>query len=175
MKIRTLLFLACVVACGRKTSDGPPVGISTPADASLPPSDKVILYEFDPLDERPVSSSSMRGKPTVLVFVATGDLIGQAQVSYLVHMAKNDGERVNYALVAVHPRKEIVLVEAYRKTLGVEFPVALAESSATTTAGPFGEIGAVPAVVILDRAGRIVWKHVGLAKNEELRTHMKGL
>src|SRR5688572_10223921 len=127
-----------VVACGPKEG-GPPVGVSTKGgEAPLPSPDKVTTFAFDPLDERPVSSSVTRGKPTVIAFVTTGDLIGQAQVSYLVHMAKNDGDRVNYALVAIHPRKEIVLVEAYRKTLGVEFPVALADGSATNAGGPFG-------------------------------------
>ena len=68
-----------------------------------------------------------------------------------------------------------MLVDAYRKTLGVEFPVALGDSGAMNAAGPFGEIPAVPTVVILDRQGRIVWKHTGLAKNDELRGHMHGL
>lgn len=182
--MRAALVLALVPAlvtgvvslgCGPKESDGPPVGISTKSGAPLPPPDKAVVFVFDSIDERPVSSDAMRGKPTVLAFVTTGDIVGQAQVSYLVGMAKNDADRVNYAVVALHPRKEIVLVDAYRKTLGVEFPVALGDSGAMNAAGPFGEIPAVPTVVILDRQGRIVWKHTGLAKNDELRGHMHGL
>jgi hypothetical protein len=172
-------FAACFglfpLACGPKAADGPPVGVSAKGGPALPSSEKAIVFEFDPLDERAVSSDATRGKPTIIVFVTTGDIVGQAQVSYLVHMAKNDGERTNYALIAVHPRKEIVLVEAYRKTLGVEFPVALADTAATGPAGPFGEIPAVPTVIILDRQGRIVWKHTGLAKSDELRGHLRAL
>ena len=141
----------------------------------MPSSDTQTAYSFDALDERAVSSAAHRGKPTVLVFVTTGDIVGQAQVSYLVHMAKNDGDNVNYALVALHPRREVVLVETYRKTLGVDFPVALGDSSATNASGPFGEIPAVPTVVVLDRQSHIVWKHTGLAKHEEIRNHMRGL
>jgi hypothetical protein len=168
--------LACVLAgCGPKADPGPPVGVSTKAGEPLPSSEKAAVYAFDSLDERPVSSETMRGKPTVIVFVSTGDIVGQAQVSYLVHMAKADGDRVNYAMIALHPRKEIVLVEAYCKTLGVEFPVALGDSAATNAAGPFGEIPAVPTLVVLDREGRLVWKHTGLAKHDEIRSHMRGL
>jgi hypothetical protein len=156
-------------------SDGPPVGVSTKSGAPLPSPDKATLYVFDSLDERAVSSEAMRGKPTVIAFITTGDIVGQAQVSYLVHMAKNDRERVNYALVAIQPRQEIVLVETYRQTLGVEFPVALADATETNAGGPFGEIPMVPTIIILDREGRIVWKHSGLAKNDELRGHMRGL
>jgi hypothetical protein len=169
------MFGLLLAACGGPKNEGPPVGVSTKGGPPLPTSDKSIAYTFDPVDERPVSSEVNRGKPTVLVFVTTGDINSQAQVSYLVHMSKNDGERVNYAVVALHPRKEIVLVDAYRKTLGVEFPVAMADGSATNATGPFGEIPAVPTIVILDREQRIVWKHTGLAKNEEIRGHMRGL
>ncbi len=166
------LFL--LSACAAKPS-GPQVGISGADDGTLTPIGKATLYEFDSIDQRPVSSTAFHGKPTVIVFVTTGDLVGQAQVDYLVRMAQNDGERVNYAMVAIHPRKEAVLVDAYRKTLGVEFPVAFAESGATNASGPFGAIAAVPTVVVLDRDGRISWKHTGLAKNEEIRGHMRGL
>jgi hypothetical protein len=167
---------ACMLAgCGPKEDSGPPVSVSTKADELPPPSGKAAVYEFDSLDERPVSSEAMRGKPTIIVFVSTGDIVGQAQVSYLVHMAKADGDRVNYAMVALHPRKEIVLVEAYSRTLGVEFPVALGDSSATHATGPFGEIPAVPTLVLLDRGGRLVWKHTGLVKHDEIRRHVRGL
>jgi hypothetical protein len=82
---------------------------------------------------------------------------------------------VNYALIAMHPRKEIMLVEAYMSALKVEFPVALGDASAMTPQGPFGEIAAVPTIVVLDRDGKIVWKHTGLAKSDELRGHMRRL
>jgi hypothetical protein len=150
------------------------VGVSDRPGANVP-LDRPARFVFDSLDERPVSSDAMRGKPSVLAFVTTGDLTGQAQVDYLVAMAKNDKERVNYALVALHPRREIVLVDAYVRSLKVDFPVALGDPAVTTAAGPFGEIPAVPTVVVLDREGRIVWKHTGLAKSEDLRARMHGL
>ena len=161
-----------VIGCGAKGIEAP-VGVSDKPGATFP--DKPVAYVFDPLDERPVSSSAHRGKPTILAFVTTGDIVGQAQVDYLVAMAKNDGAKVNYALVALHPRKEIMLVEAYISALKIEFPVALGDPSVMTPAGPFGEISAVPTVVVLDREGKIVWKHTGLAKSEELRGHMHRL
>ncbi len=167
-------FLIALTACGSKREPETPVGVSDKPGASVP-LDTPVKYVFDSLDERPVSSDAMRGKPTVLAFVTTGDLTGQAQVDYLVAMAKNDKDKVNYALVALHPRREIVLVDTYVRTLKVEFPVALADASAMGPGGPFGEIPAVPTVVVLDREGRIVWKHTGLAKSEDLRAHMHGL
>lgn len=158
--------------CGPKAPE-PLVGVSDKPGAAFP--DRPVSYAFDTLDERPVSSVAHRGKPTILAFITTGDIVGQAQVDYLVAMAKNDGAKVNYALVALHPRKEIVLVEAYVAALKVEFPVALADPSVMTPQGPFGEFSAVPTIVVLDREGKIVWKHTGLAKADELRGHMARL
>lgn len=180
---RSVVWHACLVwlvacapawlsGCGPKAPE-PVVGVSDKPGPALPASP--VAYVFDTLDERPVSSAAHRGKPTVLTFVTTGDIVGQAQVDYLVAMAKNDGAKVNYALVAMHPRKEITLVEAYMSALKVEFPVALGDRSAMSPQGPFGEIAAVPTVIVLDREGRIVWKHTGLAKSDELRGHMKKL
>jgi hypothetical protein len=171
--VLALAGVACA-ACGPKVAPGPPVGTSDkPGDTVV--TDRPVAYVFDSLDDRPVSSDAMLGKPTVIAFITTGDLVGQAQVDFLVAMAKTDAGKVNYALVALHPRREMVLVDTYVQTLKVEFPVALADAAATTTSGPFGEIPAVPTVIVLDRAGRIAWKHTGLAKSEELRAHMRGL
>jgi hypothetical protein len=98
----TAVIVTPTLGCGPKTAD-PPVGISDKPGAAFP--DRPVTYAFDTLDERPVSSAAHRGKPTILAFVTTGDIVGQAQIDYLVAMAKNDGAKVNYALVALHPRK----------------------------------------------------------------------
>jgi hypothetical protein len=164
-------------ACGQNVAQSSrPVGVSDKFGASIPAAHRPAVYAFDSLDGRPVTSETMRGKPAVIVFLTTGDLLGQAQVNYLVAMARNDGDKVNYAMVALHPRKEIVIVDAYAKALNVNFPVALGDPSSTTSdAGPFGAMAAVPTIVVLARDGHIVWKHTGLAKSEEVRAHMHGL
>ncbi|MDB4943578.1 MAG: hypothetical protein JWP97_3112, partial [Labilithrix sp.] len=118
--------LACAAGasgCTSTKSDLGPVGVSDKPGSSL--ADRATTYAFDALDDRAVSSAAHRGKPAILCFVTTGDIVGQAQVDYLVAMEKNDSKRVSYALVALHPRKEIVLVEAYVAALKVTFPVAL--------------------------------------------------
>ncbi len=174
-QIATASALAAgALACGPKEGAGPPVGVSDKGTSS-PVSDRPLTFVFESIDERPFSSTAMRGKPAVITFVTTGDLVGQAQVDFLVAMAKTDPDDVNYGLVALHPRKELPLVQAYATTLGVSFPVAIADASAMNDAGPFGEIPAVPTTVVLGRDGRLVWKHTGLAKSDELRAHMRGL
>jgi hypothetical protein len=121
-----------------------------------------------------VNSTSTRGKPTVMTFVTTGSLPAQAQVDYLVAMAKNDGDRVNYAVVALDNGESRELVELYAKALSIPFPVAMADAQTRSGAGAFGDVSAVPVTVVLDRAGRVVWRvDARVAKSAEIRGAMR--
>jgi len=135
-----------------------------------------VEFAFDSLDARPVSARSMRGKPTVIAFVTTGSLPAQAQVDYLVAMAKNDGDRINYAVVALDDSGARELVELYAKALSIPFPVAMADAPTRSGAGAFGDVTAVPVTVVLDRAGRVAWRvDARVARNAEIRAAMRGL
>ena len=163
---------ACAVlpATPASTPDVPAVGASS---AALHP---VVEFEFESLDERPVSSMAARGKPTVLAFVTTGSLMAQAQVDFLVAMAKHDGEKLNYALVALEEPRNRELVQLYKTTLAVPFPVALADAPTLGGEGSFGDVTAVPVTVVLDRAGRVILRAAGrVVKSEELRAALRGL
>jgi hypothetical protein len=147
-------------------------GVSTSAYA--PPVD----FAFESIDERPVSSEAMRGMPTVLSFVTTSSLSSQAQVDFLVAMAKHDQgvEKVRYAVVALEPSGNRELVEMYKKALSIPFPVALADGPTLAGASPFGDVSAVPVTVVLDRAGRVAWRIEGrVVKSQEMRAALRGL
>lgn len=166
MKRAILLLSIGVAACGKPAPKAAPtVGATAgPAEIARP-----VSFVFDSLDARPVSASAFLGKPTVLAFITTWDLLSQAQVDFLVAMAKHDEAKTNYTLVAMQDKKERELIEQYARTLGVTFPVALLDPEARSIAGTFGEIDHVPEVVVLDREGRIAWRRTGLVKSDELR------
>jgi hypothetical protein len=135
-----------------------------------------VDFMFDSLDGRPVSAEATRGQPTLLAFVTTASLPAQAQVDFLVAMAKNDGDRVHYAVVAIEDHDSRELVELYRKALSIPFPVAMADRETLAGGGAFGDVRAVPVTVILDPRGRLVLRVEGrVAKSSELRAAMRGL
>ncbi|MDP9000054.1 MAG: TlpA family protein disulfide reductase [Myxococcota bacterium] len=135
-----------------------------------------VDFAFDSLDARPVSGPATRGKPTILSFVATSSLPAQAQVDFLVAMAKNDGDLVNYAVVSLDRGDNRELVEMYKRALSIPFPVAMADAQTLAGAGAFGDLSAVPVTVVLDRLGRVVSRIDGrVAKSAELRAAMRGL
>ncbi|MDP9035028.1 MAG: TlpA family protein disulfide reductase [Myxococcota bacterium] len=133
-------------------------------------------FSFESLDDRPVNAQVTRGAPTVLAFVTTASLPAQAQVDFLVAMARHDGERVHYAVVALDGKDSRELVELYRKALSIPFPVAMADLRTLAGRGDFGDVKGVPVTVVLDRHGRLVSRVDGrVAKSAELRAAMHGL
>jgi hypothetical protein len=135
-----------------------------------------VDFRFDSLDEQPVSAEATRGKPLVLTFVTTSNLAAQAQVDFLVAMARHDGDRVNYAVVALEQHDNRELVELYKKALSIPFPVALADAQTLAGRGVFGDVSAVPVTVVLDRLGRVAWRVDGrVARSQELRAALRGL
>jgi len=171
--LASLLVMGVALGAGCSKPAAAPVGTSSVpmTGAEGTPAD----FDFDSLDGRPVSSVATRGKVTVLAFVTTWDVASQGQVDFLVAMAKNDGERVFYGLVAMQDRKDRELIEVYKSNLGVTFPVALASPELMHGAGPFGSMQVVPTVIVLDRQGRVVWRSVGMTKSDEIRRAMRGL
>jgi hypothetical protein len=170
---RLLLAALCVGGCGSASSTG---GSSLPPGVSSAATSPPLSFDFDSLDDRPASAEAMRGKPTVVTFVTTGSLPSQAQVDFLVAMAEHDGDRTNYLVVALDPRENRELVEIYRKALHVPFPVAMADDTSRSGAGPFGDVTAVPCTVVLDRAGRVAARVDGrIAKSPEIRAALRGL
>jgi hypothetical protein len=166
--------MAGALACGK--AEGPPVarGPEAPPGASTAAERPALDFAFDSIDDRPVASDATRGKPTVFAFVSTANLASQAQVDFLIAMARNDADRVNYAVVALEPRDSREIVELYRKALAIPFPVAMADASTLAGAGPFGDVSAVPVTVVLDRMGRLVWRVDGrVVKSQELRAAMR--
>jgi hypothetical protein len=166
----TLAFAALVTSCG---GAGPAAPQSPPGASAVAPSPP-LEFSFDSLDARPVSAEATRGQPTVLAFVTTSSLRSQAQVDFLVAMAKHDADRVHYAVVVLEPRENRELVEMYARALSIPFPVAIADGDSARAA--VGDIHDVPVTVLLDQAGRVVWRASGrVAKSEEIRGAMRGL
>lgn len=131
--------------------------------------EEVHPYQFDALDERQVSREAFAGKPTVLVFLTTWDIASQAQVGIVLKIAEREGKELNVAIVALHERHERELVEAYVRSVKWPHPVALSDAETRVGRGPLGDVHMIPTVLVIDREGRLVKKHVGVTKAPELR------
>jgi len=139
---------------------------------SSPTADAPVTYWFDSIDARLVSSDAFRGKTTVISFITTGEIQSQAEVAFLVKMSETDGDKVNYAIVAVQDASGRELVEAYARFCRATFPVAMGDPAKLASDGPLGNISAIPTTVILDASGRVVFRSSGVVTSKELRNRM---
>lgn len=163
------LAAGALLGCGGAKTEEPPPG------ASIVPARPAAAFAFESLDARPVSSAAFAGKPVVLAFIATWDLLSQAQVRYLVEMDKRDQGKVVYAAVCLQESKDRELIEVYRSTVGITFPMAIADRGTLAGGGAFGDVQSVPTVLVLDGDGHVRFQKVGLVKSDEIRAALKGL
>jgi hypothetical protein len=162
MHLLKAFFASALLSCGGKAEPTTPIGISNPTPEAK------AQFAFDSLDARPVSSESIKGKVAVLVFVTTYDWASQAEVDFVVPIAKHDDPKVTFALVALQSRSDRELVEHYCETLNVTFPTALADVPSASAAG-FGEVRSVPTLIVVDANGKMVFRKEGIVKGDEIR------
>jgi hypothetical protein len=122
---------------------------------------KPIEFAFGTTQGELFDSSGTRGRSTVVLFVTTFDLASQAQARYLNELLREHTPRANGGVVVLEPPKHRVLAEAFRTSLGLAYPVALANPKTLVGEGPFGSIDGVPTLIVLDRQGRPVFRHTG--------------
>jgi hypothetical protein len=60
------------------------------------------------------------------------------------------------------------LAGAFRDSLGLTLPIAMADPPTLHGVGAFGPIPRVPTLVVLDRAGREVWRRPGVVTHGDI-------
>ena len=157
--------LACVPA-----EPPPPEVPPSPAAGGAP-----VEFGYATATGGVLTSTELRGRFTVIALVATYDLASQAQIKVLGRVAKNHAPRVNVAAIAMEPAENAPLVAAFAQGLGVPFPVAIADGRTLAGHGPFEGLHHVPSVVILDRDGREVFRHVGAMDEKPIHEELERL
>lgn len=163
------IFALCGSACVAATPLPPPD--PEPPAADSPPLD----FAYDTADGGRLLSSELQGRFTVLTFVATYDLVSQAQVKILGLVQRDHTPRVNVAVIAMEPPENRPLVIAFQKSLALPFPVAIADPRTVAGRGPFGELQQVPSTLILDRDGREVFRHAGPLDEKKIHATLSRL
>lgn len=125
-------------------------------------------FAFAGLDGAPVTHDTLRGRMSLIVFTATYDTASQAQARFVESVFHEHAPRINALLLVLEPPHHRPLVEAFASALDLSYPVAIADAKTIAGEGPFSGLHHVPALVLLDRDGREVWRHVGLVEKDAL-------
>jgi hypothetical protein len=169
------LALACALAVTSGAACVETAAPSPPEQPPAPPPGPPLQFSFETTDGGRLESGELRGRLTVIALVATYDFTSQAQLKVLGLVQRNHKPRVNVAAVVLEPPENRPLVDAFAHGLDLKFPIALADAPTIEGHGPFGELRAVPSLVILDREGREVYQHVGPLDEKPLRAELDRL
>ncbi len=135
------LVLAALVACGG----------GKPAAARLP--DRPIVLTLPAADGGEVELTNYRGKIVVLHVFTTWSIEATGDAPRLdAADAPDDVVVIGIAL----DLDGYTVVSPWRRALGVDYLIAIADDAFRTGGGPLGSVNAVPFTVVLDRAGRVV-------------------
>jgi hypothetical protein len=161
-RIGVALAAAALLSCGG--SPRSPV-IELPRASALGPP---LRFRYQAIDGRQISTESLINRVTLLGFLTTYDVHSQAEARLLGAIARHHTPRINVAVLMLEAPENLPLVEAFVATLGIGFPVAIADAATIAGEGPFAGLHHVPSVVVLDRAGREAWRHVGFVSEAAL-------
>src|SRR5690606_11814278 len=143
----TSVALAVALGAAGCVADAPAEAPVLPTASFAPepgPGTPPVAFAWTDLRGRPLSTASMRGRVTVLAFIATYDVASQAQARFLTALSRRHVPRLNVALVILEQPSNQPLVEAFVDSLGIEYPVAFADAATLAGEGPFEGLHHVP-------------------------------
>jgi hypothetical protein len=164
---KTLLMAALALAgCSGNAQPKP----AQPVAAARGP---VLRFAFESVDGRPISTEAFTNRISVIGFFTTYDVHSQAEARFLALLAKRHAPRLNVAALMLEAPENKPLVQAFAMTMGLPYPVALADAATIAGQGPFAGLHHVPSIVILDRQGREAFRHVGFLDEASLEAAVK--
>ncbi|HSC89185.1 MAG TPA: TlpA disulfide reductase family protein [Polyangiaceae bacterium] len=120
------------------------------------------------IDGSMVGGAQLRGRVTVLLFFTTFDMVSQAQAKRLQDVWRLHAPRVNAIGVVLEPPRNVDLARTFASTLGIDYPIVMADSETLAGRGPFAKVRGVPTWVVLDRRGSIRDAHFGAFHPDDL-------
>jgi hypothetical protein len=151
--VLALPLVLVAAGCGSKSE--------APRSPHGPARSAPIAFAYGTPAGEELGSAGTRGRVTALLFVTTFDLPSQLMARRLDEVVQGHRPRVNAGAVALEAPNAAPLVDVFRTTLGLGYPVALSGGPQSRD-GPFGVIDRVPTLIVLDREGREVSRTHGV-------------
>jgi hypothetical protein len=164
-----LLVLALALAA----CSPPPEPVRDPLVAA--PSGPPLHFAYETVDGKPLTSESLLGRITVIAFLATYDFHSQAEARFLTGIVRHHAPRLNVAALILEAPENLPLAQAFTATLSLPYPVAMADPATIAGEGAFSGLHHVPSIVILDREGHEVYRHIGLIEEPALEQVIRSI
>jgi cytochrome c biogenesis protein CcmG/thiol:disulfide interchange protein DsbE len=129
-------------------------------------------WELKDLDGKTVKSSDFKGKVVILNFWATWCPPCRKEIPDFIELQKQYGAQ-GLAIVGVSlDRDGPATVKKFQKSNNINYPLVMGNNEVTEA---YGGVESIPTTFIIDRAGKIVGKHVGLAPKATFEKELKPL
>jgi thiol-disulfide isomerase/thioredoxin len=127
-------------------------------------------FKLTALDGKPLTIAALQGKVVFLNFWATWCGPCRAEIPDLI--ALQDRYKGRLQIIGLNVDDEQVDIQKYVEETGINYPVAMTSNDVRIQ---FGGIPALPTSFVLDTAGRVVQKHVGLWNPAVYETEIRAL
>lgn len=120
-----------------------------------------------------VDSEALRGRVTLLLFIATFDMASQLMARLANELLHSYRPRINVAGVVMEAPMYASLKGTFKQTFELHYPIAMADFATLQGHGPVGEIVHIPTTIVMDPRGREARRFLGPASRAQLEVALK--
>jgi peroxiredoxin len=121
-----------------------------------------LNFSFKDINGKKVALSDFKGKVILLDFWATWCIPCKKEIPGFIELQKKFGDR-GLQIIGLSVDDPLKLAKEYATSMKMNYPVLLAEGKEDILKA-YDPIPSIPVSVIIDRAGRIVARHLGIAE-----------
>lgn len=120
-----------------------------------------LKFSFKDIDGKKVSLSKFKGKVIILDFWATWCVPCKAEIPGFIELKKKYGAR-GLEIIGLSVDDSMSTAKKYAVEMKMNYPVLLAEGKEDILKA-YDPIPSIPVSIIIDRQGKIVARHLGIA------------
>ena len=139
---------------------------------AVDPAAPVPVWSLKDITGKTIQSSDLKGKVVILDFWATWCGPCHEEIPGFIALKKQYGDQGLEVVGTSVDEGGAAVVKKFADNIGFNYPVGLADDKIQET---FGGIDVLPTTLILDRQGRIAYKHVGFTEKSEFEKEIKTL
>jgi len=148
--------------------------LAAPASAQKTDAKRANLnFSFKNIDGQKVSLTAFKGKVILLDFWATWCVPCKQEIPGFIDLQKKYGGR-GLQILGVSVDDSLKMAKEYATGMKMNYPVLLAEGKEDILKA-YDPIPSIPVSIIIDRDGRIVARHLGIAKMEVFEEEIRPL
>jgi hypothetical protein len=125
-------------------------------------------FSYKAVDGRIVSNETLAGRVSIIGVLASFDVPSQLEARALSSLARRHAALINTAVLMRESVENKPLVEVFARSVGLTCPIAMVDGDALPEGSAFSGLRGVPSILVLDRAGREAWRHVGFVSERTL-------